>query len=711
MSNHLNTLNCAGCAFRAIPTEEALGHTNCSEHRPCSGRKYWEPEDCNACNNHRSEMENMSISQVKVRLAKFRSMLINMTTKLKLENPQRIWRFQPIFLDFFKDYIHLDPGRPDYSGDLQHDVADENMYTYDMFDDSCSTEDYNPIEETGLFDEYIIDSNDQVSSDSLTRENICNLDYCAYAHNNAQCNDPIHSDPMFRITKSQPGNSRSNLPTQNQTPKRQRSLSPINHSAHRAISPSNNIPRHTSSPSSTVAGNSGAIPTLGPKLPLTDPKVVICPNTLKCYWTFTPSIHERKGANQMEILMPDPTNTFVTKRTAVVSYKPGSNSTLFEVLWDQKINDNSPYISAANAEATLRAGFGLTNSTADLKGKDHKNKDTKKNFLDSSISAQSGLDSLQKLLNDLAKESSQKASGLVEFHIDKLYSEETFNAINFVNFTDGWTLTPDGYAKFAKDEILSLDNFRDALITHNDPIKCNPQLLRKEKEARQIMLHSFSLIHLQELLTNKIELLPEEQRAAIGLSPDLSKSLCRMQIPQLRYNINRWMIAKMRVRKDIMRDSSISKVQSNVNFMIKQNLWDPNIVPKDAVTQLRSYNNNVGCVAELLGIRKQDAQQHHNRNNTSVNNIIVNTHSSQRPPQKRQRPNPTQHSSYPKQATPTTHTKRGGHTGHAGKNTNHHNRNIAQTQVHHAPNNNKQHHKPRLPQKKFHKGKPSGNSQ
>ena len=123
------------------------------------------------------------------------------------------------------------------------------------------------------------------------------------------------------------------------------------------------------------------------------------------------------------------------------------------------------------------------------------------------------------------------------------------------------------------------------------------------------MLHSFSILHYQELFSGKVEAIPVDYRVQAELSPDLALGICRMLMAQIQYNIAKWMVAKMRLRKDILKDSS----KCNVRWMYKQTLWDSDIFPKDSITRLRGFNNTLDVV-DLLGLKSKPQHQNNSTN-------------------------------------------------------------------------------------------------
>ena len=609
MSQHISSINCMGCALRSKPNEGVLGHTNCSEHRPCTGRKYWEPEDCLHCSQNRDHMSYMSSSAIKLLLAEFRAMLTNVQTKLKLENSDRVWKFEPIFPDFFSDYIHLETSRHD-SSEYQQLGLPEDEYTNDVFDDAESTgENYETFENEELFDGNIANAGEQVFHERLSREPVCNHEYCAFSTENAQCNDPVHIRPSFKCIMT-----KNNL-------KRQRSPSPTSIPIPTAMSPRNNHPGtqslNSEAPPAAV-DISGVTPQLGHKLPLVDVPAEYCREARKTYYKFTKERHTRKGQNHIDIIEMDPTNTFVTTHLYTVEYKPRDHDK-FSIV-DEPPSSKSPYIRPTTAGVTFASAYTLQNCTADIKksGSD-------KNYLDSDISTTSGLNQVTKILHTLDNACSNTATGLSEEHLLTVFEKddpkEAFEATNFVNFRSGWTLTSGGYEKFAKDEPLRTDNMRSHLITHLPEIKAKKHLLTDENETRQAMLHCFTTLHYQELLTNKLELMSDEHKTIYGLTPDLSKSICRMLLPQLKYAIVRWMIAKMRLRKDILKDNANEDINLNIQYFLKQSLWDPDIFPKDSFTHIRD-RYGVLHVAPLIGLSASTVKTNNplGNNNSQGNN-------------------------------------------------------------------------------------------
>ena len=290
----------------------------------------------------------MSISAVKLRLTEVRTMLTNVQTKLKLENLDRTWKYEPIFSDFFSDFIHLDPDSTDNSeyqqfGDDNEDDAEAMEQDYENFDNE------------ELFDGHIENAGEQVFSERLSRDPVCNYEYCAFSNENAQCDDPVHNRPAFKCVQRKPSTHRANTNPMSQSNfKRQRSPSPVSLLVPSAMSPTDNhsgTQPHLNAALPAAVDVSGVTPLSRYKLPLVEAPAKFCRETYRDYRKFTKEIHTRKGMNHLEIVEMDPTDTFVTTNTYTVEYKPGK-SDWFTIVKDLPTS-KSPFIRPETAGITF----------------------------------------------------------------------------------------------------------------------------------------------------------------------------------------------------------------------------------------------------------------------------------------------------------------------------------------------------------------------
>ena len=667
--------NCESCRFRSIPSNQILGHRECSEHRPCTGNKFWEPQECQACNHYIQTMAYMSPVYVSQILAEFRSMLEQVRTKLSLENSNRDWQYEPIMPYFFADYIHLDPARMDN----QVAYTPENDINLEPIDDNQSNlhgsfEENNDIsEEANQLEGSIANAGEQHYPDMLNRDT-CEQAFCVYEQpNHPFCDDPIHDQIIFHTVNRSPRLPTNGQATQNIS-KRQRSpsasnsqrtpmaLSPLNTNSDRMQASAEVYSLQAVNKDITnnpqVAADSEATPILRHKLPLPKEEAYMCDDTNRTFWKFNPALHTKIGRTKIEKSKMDKTNTFVITVTRNIIYRPGHDD-WFEIVADSETKSKSPFISTTNAHTAFMEGYKLYPTTGDIKAKD-----SKKNYLDATISSDSGTNDLLTLLRELGEECSSVSTGLNEEHILKLFEDEKFGEVNFCNFTSGWTLTTGNYEKFAKDAVLSVKRFKEYLVTFNGNIRCNNLILKTENVNRQIMLHSIAELYYQDELTGKIDLIPEEHRTNAGLSSDLSKGICRMQVAQIKYNVARWMVSKQKVRRDILNADAWHEdgVRTNINFMLKQNLWDADIFPKSAFLELRGYNENKICVPKFLGIKPQEEQK------TNVNNSINVSNSNQQPNKKQKIFHQFQKVSQVQQAVQRNPQRRGGQNNRGNRN-------------------------------------------
>ena len=612
-------------------------------------------------------------------------MLEDVKFTLNTQNSARYWEYDVVFNYFFRHFIHLDPARQDTQVYIPQKQNETNVATNLLQTEEQPESNVSPTNNMMSDVDPFLGHTSPVYSNSLTRTK-CNHEHCIYENEHGQkCDDPIHeAPPFYTATSRSPSNNATpeqhsskrkwspeiageytqndvagspaintfstplhrahnyprmmgirstRSPSMRNTPGTPIGFNITNTPSHPAHYPRmvgvNTTPRYTaavsvaSTPTHSIAGNYTMTPTPVAVMPLPQEVAERDPTRPgKVYWKFNELLHERVGANQMKIKMMDPTNTFPTSYTSNIIYKPGNNN-LFETTNEVASHITSPYGRGDAARTSFMAGFQLAPSTADLGPRN-----SSKKFLDSAIPIQSGMNLLLQEIQKIDLDVIEAATTCREDDILNHFKSEGFQAFNFVNYVGGWILTTD-YSKFAKDAILNVKNFQNTLLTCQHEIVANTSLLAKEREARMIMLHSFSLLHYQELFTGKIEAIPVDYRIQAELTPDLSRGMCRMLMAQLKYTIAKWMCCKMRIRKDILKDTS----KANVRWMYKQSLWDADIFPKDSITRLRGFNNNTLDVVTLLGLKTKPQQQ----GNSSNANAYIGTNTNYKQPFKKQK--------------------------------------------------------------------------
>ena len=80
-------IECEGCEFRSKLAELAFGHTRCSVHRPCTGNKYWEPDNCSHCLKLDGILKDLNGSIKFVQLGKIKALPNEVQRKVKERTP------------------------------------------------------------------------------------------------------------------------------------------------------------------------------------------------------------------------------------------------------------------------------------------------------------------------------------------------------------------------------------------------------------------------------------------------------------------------------------------------------------------------------------------------------------------------------------------------------------------------------------------------
>ena len=121
-------LGYSGPSTRAVHAKSyAFDHPQCSQHRPCSGWHFWEPELCKHCIHCRNLLENMTVSKVRSFLTNFRKMLEDVKLNLNTQNSARYWEYDVVFNYFFRHFIHLDPAGPDTQVNIPQGQNETNI--------------------------------------------------------------------------------------------------------------------------------------------------------------------------------------------------------------------------------------------------------------------------------------------------------------------------------------------------------------------------------------------------------------------------------------------------------------------------------------------------------------------------------------------------------------------------------------------------------
>ena len=192
-------IECEGCEFRYKLADLAFGHTRCSVHRPCTGHKYWEPDNCSHCLKLDGILKDMNGPNRFAQLGKIKALLNEVKRKVKEREPQRNWEYEPIFehkfrkLNFFQMNQHEQTitESPRDQMDIQNQVSPQNL---DVLELDADNEYQNSDADTERDDLSFLEDNSIVYSNKLLNGR-CTTLYCIKEHDSAQCQDPVqHSN-------------------------------------------------------------------------------------------------------------------------------------------------------------------------------------------------------------------------------------------------------------------------------------------------------------------------------------------------------------------------------------------------------------------------------------------------------------------------------------------------------------------------------------
>ena len=188
--------DCGGCQYRATRSDSALGHVQCSLHRPCTGYKYWEPDFCTPCQEQENLLKAMNGADRMAHLGTIKSVLNEVIRKVKRHDPTRLWEYEPIFEYKFKKFMHFQISQSDNNiqGSPRDDMDNQDQGTPQSNASSNyadNRDDYQVSEPDNL--DYL-EEDLTVYSDSLLND-ACTPLHCEAA----QCQDPVHAQNQFRV--------------------------------------------------------------------------------------------------------------------------------------------------------------------------------------------------------------------------------------------------------------------------------------------------------------------------------------------------------------------------------------------------------------------------------------------------------------------------------------------------------------------------------
>ena len=279
----------------------------------------------------------------------------------------------------------------------------------------------------------------------------------------------------------------------------------------------------------------------------------------------------------------------------------------------KKISDTNrltPFLGATESHSMIMRAFGLRASDAISPNKSLR-------IVDSKITPNSGLSQLLELLKSHEPNLTKITRDKNEKQILQAFPDAAFDSISVINLDKGWPFQENDYMEWAKDRILSLEDFKDYIrFDAFDTSSCTSDLLNKERESRKLLVNQFTSLHLMELYSNKVGRLDDNTKAKNQISSEEGKAIAQTMLPTVKHLLAQWMQAKMEVRKALLSKNSWL---GHVSWILKSSLWDSAIFPKSAIDQLRHEATN--DVAEKLGLRSSGYRNNQQPPNKKMKNF------------------------------------------------------------------------------------------
>ena len=557
--------HCGTCRFTEYKCL-SHGHTKCAFHRPYTGAKYWEPDNCPKCLETIAKIKKESDPAYSIQLSQVRTFLDLTKHKIELKDPHKLWEYKPIF-----EYIFIRAGVSEPTqGSSNSGVAGYKMAD-DAGDVTITQPDRTPPGED-------TDSEFKPSPPQSSVNPKCSSSICVKENDEAQCQDPVHGEEMDIeshetldadsdsssqapiIKKRKPNDKAENLsllPSIQRTPKAKRYEKDKKHTP---MSPYD-MPQQVSH---------------------TDE------SSKETWIQFNPRLHERIGWNVIKIKSKDASTGHLTGRVSQCIY----NSTARD--WFKLMKpDLGPqlFIDDKTAHLAFKSSFRLKSSTL-LFGL------TSATSLDSAIPEESELSNMLYELKDMDK---RLTKALVYLKIDDFRALFDVSSCNFsthsvINFTSGFPLSDHGFQSFSKDKYLDIPNFDRSMGDEQANYPAHNQLLSREKEARLNMAHTLGTIHLMEMLVNQVALVSEDLEDPSRLSTNAAKGIAKRLLVNVKNDTIRWMTAKMEVRLSLL----YNKGNLDVVQLLRSTLWCPDIFPKRNIQKLKAKYPGVSNLKTFL---------------------------------------------------------------------------------------------------------------
>ena len=176
-SEDANADICKHCQFTEDYKHLSLGHIKCTFHRPYTGTKYWEPDNCPQCQEMIAKIRAESGAARRIQLKQIKTFLDLAKQKIEHKDPHKSWEYLPIYeYTFTRKNVYQPQQGSRQSGAVSYKMAD--------IADSVTI----PEEDTGV-------EIDQ-SPPQSTLPTKCSTSNCIMKDDDAQCQDPIHQEVM-----------------------------------------------------------------------------------------------------------------------------------------------------------------------------------------------------------------------------------------------------------------------------------------------------------------------------------------------------------------------------------------------------------------------------------------------------------------------------------------------------------------------------------
>ena len=613
------------------------GHKRCAYHRDCSGKDDWEPNKCNCCKQQKLALAELSEEE---RPNFFQEMynMLEFTKQYKDQTVNIDWEYDEALKAFLEEYdlpsqitknvesnvinsdtqsqehvdnvvtnnsVHNAPSERDSTSyiyeyqDIYNDDDDDYDNCNDNYNHDQNLDDYSDesIQEIPINTKPNVNINVRPHSGALSynseEKSVSGENYMPTTFNINQTQRQTHSGNNYSEQYNNMHNASlgaTNYPMnfQNQ-PLYQQGFIYDNHGRKIMTNLVNNDNFHNIPQNFYRAGTTAPIHTfptidtphqyLGVQQQRTHE--VDC-TTGETWLYFDPQYHTRKDDNKIQILKPDGTQQLIN-----VQYRIG-NPNHFKTVTKLVANNISPFIDGREGHSILMSSFNRSQSMNNFYS-------AKRIPFETRLETGTGLCTALDIIKNADANITEHVfdNKVKELHND--FPNHAFDSMSIADYTSGWDLSSSSFVAFAKDQDLVIKNINQQLnININFIVPKN--LLTHEREARKRVVNTMTSLHLLDLFGEKIDSIDEHIKRATRISSLQTKAIARTILPNLKFTIITWMIAKMKIRKTVLKDHT----QSNNLKLLRSSLWDENLFPSSVTNELLTQPGK--NMAPLLGL-------------------------------------------------------------------------------------------------------------